>query len=171
MSPVEVGETLSLSTFNALTGSLCATLLRECLAVDWWGQAVCAGRPYGDVTSLVEAAQFVGRRLGPDDVATALSRHPRIGERPRGGSASAQHSRTEQAGVSADLAERLADANRRYEQRFGRVFLIRAAGRTGEQILTELEARLANDDRTELDVIARELVEIAVLRLQRTVAA
>ena len=49
------------------------------------------------------------------------------------------------AGVTAAIAA----GNAAYEQRFGRVFLIRAAGRSPEQILAELQRRLRNDDETE----------------------
>ena len=59
-------------------------------------------------------------------------------------------SRAEQSGVGsddADLADRLRNGNRDYEKRFDRVFLIRAAGRSGEQILAELERRLAQRRR------------------------
>ena len=43
----------------------------------------------------------------------------------------------------------LAEGNREYEQRFGRVFLIRAAGRSSSEVLAELRRRLGNDDATE----------------------
>ena len=50
-----------------------------------------------------------------------------------------------------------------------RVFLIRAAGRTGPQILAELERRLDNDDEAERAETVRQLREIALLRLDRLV--
>ena len=39
----------------------------------------------------------------------------------------------------------LAEGNREYEQRFGRVF-IRAAGRSSSEVLAEPRRRLGNDD-------------------------
>ncbi len=48
-----------------------------------------------------------------------------------------------------DVAARLAAGNRAYEERFDRVFLIRAAGRSGPEILAELDRRLGNDAATE----------------------
>ena len=54
-------------------------------------------------------------------------------------------SRAEQAGVDpsdAAVAAALAEGNRAYEQRFGRVFLIRAAGRSATEILAALTERL-----------------------------
>ena len=66
--------------------------------------------------------------LGPGDWLEALEGHPRIGE--RGGSAEEQ-SRREQAGMgeaSEDTRAAIAAGNRRYEDRFGHVFLVSAAG-------------------------------------------
>jgi 2-oxo-4-hydroxy-4-carboxy-5-ureidoimidazoline decarboxylase len=81
-------------------------------------------------------------------------------------------SRTEQAGAlgaGATVAERLAEGNRAYEQRFGHVFLIRAAGRTADEMLAALTERLGNDPRTERDVVRRELADIVRLRLLKVV--
>lgn len=70
-----------------------------------------------------------------------------------------------------DVRDAIATGNAAYERRFGRVFLIRAAGRSPEQILAALTARLGNDDATEDAVVAGELREIALLRLEQAVAA
>jgi len=66
-------------------------------------------------------------------------------------------------------AERLRAANAAYEARFGHVFLIRAAGRSSEEILAELERRLANDDATEREETVTALRDIALLRLEKVV--
>lgn len=68
--------------------------------------------------------------------------------------------------TDADVQSRLVDGNRAYEKRFGHVFLIRAAGRSSEEILAALEERLTNDPETEKAVMADQLRQIAVLRLQ-----
>ena len=97
----------------------------------------------------------------------------RIGERRLGSTTEDRWSRSEQAGalaVDTDIQQRLADGNRRYQERFGRIFLIRAAGRSAEEMLTALEDRLANDDDTERDVVRRELAEIVRLRLLKVLA-
>ena len=60
----------------------------------------------------------------------------------------------------------LAEGNREYEQRFDRVFLIRAAGRSSAEILAELRRRLGNDDETERAETVAQLREIALLRLK-----
>ena len=75
----------------------------------------------------------------------------------------------EQAGVDASdaaVVDALAAGNAAYEQRFDRVFLIRAAGRSSTEILAELQRRLDNDDEAEQAETVTQLREIALLRLK-----
>ena len=138
--------------------------LLECLAVPRWADEVLAAGPFGGRADLLDAADRAALVLSDDELDQALSGHPRIGE--RGGAGSQQ----EQAHVdvdSGDTAARLLAGNRAYEQRFGRVFLVRAAGRDAEAILGELDRRLTNDDVTERGEAVDNLREIALLRLER----
>jgi 2-oxo-4-hydroxy-4-carboxy-5-ureidoimidazoline decarboxylase len=68
--------------------------------------------------------------------------------------------------VGAGDEERLVAGNVAYEERFGHVFLIRAAGRSGPEILAELERRLGNDDDAERAETVDNLRQIALLRLE-----
>ncbi len=132
--------------------------LLSCLSVPRWADAVLAGEPYVDRSALLSAADVAARSLSEEELEQALSAHPRIGE--RGGS----QSQREQAGV--DPSDRLVAGNAAYEERFGRVFLIRAAGRDAEAILAELDRRLGNDDSTERAETVDNLRQIALLRLE-----
>ena len=60
--------------------------------------------------------------------------------------------------------------NAEYERRFGHVFLIRAAGRSAEEMLTELDRRLANDEDRERAEVTEQLAQITRLRLQTLLA-
>jgi 2-oxo-4-hydroxy-4-carboxy-5-ureidoimidazoline decarboxylase len=136
--------------------------LLECLSVPRWADDVLAGAPYHDRSALLDRADAAARTLTDDELGQALAGHPRIGE--RGGDRSTR----EQSGVddSAGTAARLAAGNAAYERRFGHVFLIRAAGRTADEILAELERRLGHDDDTERAETVDNLRQIAVLRLE-----
>lgn len=146
------------------------TALLECLAVPRWADDVVALAPFVDVEALVAAAMDAASPLTEADVDAAMSAHPRIGERRAGGGAEARFSRAEQA-ASADpdetLAALLAEGNAAYERRFDRVFLIRAAGRSRPEILTQLIRRLANEDAQELAEVGAQLREITALRLRQ----
>ncbi|MCC2032888.1 2-oxo-4-hydroxy-4-carboxy-5-ureidoimidazoline decarboxylase [Microbacterium allomyrinae] len=139
-------------------------------AIPRWANAVVVRRPYSSVADLVEVAERLAATWTRADLDAALAHHPRIGEKPRGTSAEAEASRREQASMTdaaSPVAARIADSNAAYEARFGRVFLIRAAGRNPDEILAELERRLGNDDDTEAAEATAQLTEIALLRLRQ----
>ena len=71
--------------------------------------------------------------------------------------------------ADADVADAIAAGNAAYEERFGRVFLIRAAGRSPAEILAELNRRLENDDDAEASESLDQLAQIALLRLRSTI--
>ncbi|WP_430868662.1 2-oxo-4-hydroxy-4-carboxy-5-ureidoimidazoline decarboxylase [Demequina aurantiaca] len=142
--------------------------LLECLRIERWADSLTPLEP-ASVDELVAAAMVAATPLTDADVAEALTAHPRIGERHAGTGAEAKLSASEQASSQSDdatLAERLAAGNAAYDARFERVFLIRAAGRDRQQIVDELERRLANDDATESAEVAEQLRQIAELRLR-----
>jgi len=59
------------------------------------------------------------------------------------------------------------EGNRQYEDKFGHIFLIRAAGRSAEEILACLQQRLQNSAGRERVETAIQLREIALLRLRQ----
>jgi 2-oxo-4-hydroxy-4-carboxy-5-ureidoimidazoline decarboxylase len=148
--------------------------LRACCAADAWLGRMSRARPFRSAKAALDLSDEIVLGLDVSSLDQALAGHARIGERRHGSTTEDRWSRSEQAGalaVGTDVQERLAEGNRRYEQRFGRVFLIRAAGRSAEEMLAALEQRLGHDDDTERDVVRRELAEIVRLRLMKVVGA
>ncbi len=70
-------------------------------------------------------------------------------------------------GADADLGAQLAEANLVYEQQFGRIFLLCAAGKSAAEVLRELRRRLRNDPAAELREAAEQQRRITQLRLRR----
>lgn len=144
--------------------------LHACLAVPRWIDAVAAHAPYASTADLLDVARDAARALTSSEVDEALAEHPRIGEVPVAAPEQAQRfSRAEQDSADAgdeDLAAAMLAGNRAYEERFGRVFLIRAAGRTRAQILAELHRRLELGADEEAEIVGHELRDIALLRLE-----
>ena len=160
---------VGLRWWNLLPVRDAARQVRSCCASLEWASALAAERPVADLDALCAASERITRALPWDEVLGALAGHPRIGEAPTEMGREAASSRREQAGVADDpaLARALAEGNRAYEQRFGHVYLVRAAGRSGQEMLELLDGRLGNDPPTEQDVVRQQLAEITSLRLRR----
>ena len=159
---------VSVDGFNALPETEATQRLLTCLNVPRWAAEVAAGLPYPDYAALAAQAEASATQLSDAELSAALDGHPRIGE-PAGAGHDAEFSAREQAQVDhgdAAVMAALAEGNREYEERFDRVFLIRAAGRTSSEILAELRRRLGNDDETERAETAAALRDIALLRLK-----
>ncbi|WP_396642594.1 2-oxo-4-hydroxy-4-carboxy-5-ureidoimidazoline decarboxylase [Microbacterium sp.] len=158
-----------LSEFNDADASAAASVVRVWADIPAWTAAVVDERPYASIDDLEARAASLAQRWSVDDLDAALAHHPRIGERPTAFGAEGDASRSEQAAMTTaadDVTARIAEGNAAYEERFGRVFLIRAAGRTPDEILANLERRLASDPETEAAEARAQLAEIAMLRLR-----
>ena len=100
--------------FNTLPTPEATARLLTCLAVPRWAAEVVDGRPYDTLAALTKQAEAAAATLSDDELASALARHPRIGERAGDGH-DAAFSRREQAAVAPD--DELTAANTEYERR------------------------------------------------------
>ncbi|WP_102193532.1 2-oxo-4-hydroxy-4-carboxy-5-ureidoimidazoline decarboxylase [Microbacterium aurantiacum] len=163
-----------LDEFNRADRGDAIAVLRPCVDVTRWCEGIADRRPYATVDDLMIVAGEAADPFIAEEIEAALAHHPRIGERADGDSREAAMSRSEQTGVDpadSEVQQALREGNRRYEEQFGRVFLIRAAGRSAQEILSALRDRLQNDAVAEERVVAGQLREIALLRLKGTVTA
>lgn len=164
---------MKLEEFNRAPREEAIAVLRPCVDIARWCDDVVDARPFGSVDELAASAASAATPFTDDEIEAALAHHPRIGDRAEGASTEASLSRAEQAGLGdLDAVQRaLRDGNLAYEERFGRVFLIRAAGRSADEILSSLQARLQHDDDTEQEIVAEQLRQIALLRLRGAIAS
>ena len=143
--------------------------LQASLSVQRWVDEVASAGPFDSLAALLAVARDAATPLTPAEIGEALARHPRIGEKPVGLGTSQDFSRAEQASIDADdadLVPEIADGNAAYERRFGRIFLVRAAGRTRREILALVKQRLELEDDADLAIVGGELRDIALLRLR-----
>jgi 2-oxo-4-hydroxy-4-carboxy-5-ureidoimidazoline decarboxylase len=152
--------------FNELPPAAAARELVRCCGARAWAARVAAGRPYADMASLLAAADAAWAEADRASRLEAFAAHPRIGQSD-GASAWSRREQAGARGAAPEVLAALAEGNRRYEARFGHVFLICASGRDAAEMLAELEARLGNDPETELRVAAEEQRKITRLRLER----
>ena len=163
-----------LAEFNHATESEALSLITPCVAIPAWGENLVAARPYATVDVLQHYASQLTLDWGRNELNQALSAHPRIGEKAQGSSKEAALSKGEQSAVDTQnsaLTLALVQGNADYEARFGRVFLIRAKGRSGEDILGELKRRLNNSPAEEEAEALEQLRQITLLRLEGVFAS
>lgn len=163
----KIGSQVELAEWNAASPPAAAAFARRCLDIPRWVDGLVDARPYPDVDALSRACVDTAAPFTDDELERALQSHPRIGDAVDGDGSDAAHARAEQSDVDIEdpaVEQRLRRANVRYERQFGRVFLIRAAGRGVDDVLAALETRLRHDPVTERGVVEHELREIATLR-------
>lgn len=161
-----------LDAWNAMSAGEAAEALLHCCGSQAWAAGLAARRPLGSLPELLAASDSAWWSLSPQDWDEAFRSHPRIGERHAAGPATVRSLRWSEGEQSAamseaDAMEKLTKGNRAYEEKFGRVFLVRAAGRGAGEILALLERRMRNTPVAELQEAAEQQREITHLRLQR----
>jgi 2-oxo-4-hydroxy-4-carboxy-5-ureidoimidazoline decarboxylase len=165
-----------LSRWNLLSADEAAKEILPCCGSRAWASSMATSRPVEDVATLLATSDRIWRDLSATDWLEAFRSHPRIGEThsPRETSArSLDWSAQEQSDAAESddsLKQGLAQGNREYEQRFQRIFIICATGKSAEEILANLRRRLNNDETTELREAAEQQRQIAQIRLRKWLA-
>ena len=161
----------TLERLNTLSAEEAEGELLKCCGSTLWARRMAMERPFRDLRECLAKADAVWWSLDSEDWLEAFSRPPKIGEKEsaRGQSADARRwSEQEQSGMSAAGDETqlaLAAANREYERMFGHIYIVCAAGKTADEMLSILKERLQNDADKELRVAAEEQRRITRLRL------
>ncbi|MCU4530715.1 2-oxo-4-hydroxy-4-carboxy-5-ureidoimidazoline decarboxylase [Acinetobacter sp. P1(2023)] len=162
--------------FNQAPPEQLKTLLNNCVHISAWAEKIISERPYSSKAAFLEYAEQLSRLWSWQEIQTALTTHPKIGERQakKQLNAKEQHfSSKEQAGISLDeqTQQALLQGNLDYEQKFGFIFLIKAAGLSSDEILIKLHKRLQNDLAIEKKIVHEQLAAIALLRLSQEIQA
>ena len=164
---------MTVAELNALPTDQAAAALLACCGSTRWAHEMDARRPFRDADDVADTGDEIWFGLDPEDWLEAFRAHPRIGERkaaPAQDARAAAWSAQEQsraADAGEDVAAALAEGNRAYEERFGHTYIVCATGKTAEEMLAILRARLANDPATELRAAAAEQAKITRLRLEK----
>ena len=146
-------------------------LLSSCCGSRAWVDRMLERRPFGSDAVLMAEARERWRTLSREDWLEAFRHHPKIGDRTALAAkfpATRHLAAREQAGVS-DAPDAVLDAleagNRAYEQRFGYIFIVCATGKTADEMLALMRARLTNQPDAEIRIAAEEQAKITALRL------
>jgi len=167
-----------LERWNRLPTVEAMSAILPCCGSKAWARNMVSRRPLGDEAALLAASNAIWRILPQSDWMEAFNSHPRIGEsRPSSSSSSesppaqsVQWSALEQRSIAdtdAAVKSTLADANREYERRFNRIFIVCATGKSAPEILEILRRRLKNDAETEILEAVEQQRQITEIRLRK----
>ena len=164
----------SLDELNRMPKETVSSELARCCGAVRWVAGVLERGPWLNEDALYRAAEEVWEAMDRTDVLEAFSHHPRIGadlkELRVKFATTASWSGGEQAGAS-DADEQtliaLQDGNRAYEERFGYIFIVCATGKSAEEMLALLNARLGNQPADELAIASGEQAKITRIRLEK----
>lgn len=165
----------SIERLNEVSEVDAAAELLKCCGSQTWSAAMTNARPFASIEDLLTRADDIWWSLSEDDWLEAFRAHPKIGEKKAATAQSVQArnwSAQEQAGVaqaSLEVINQLAERNREYEDRFGFIFIVCATGKSSEEMLSIINARIGNDPATEIRNAAEEQRKITRLRLEKLI--
>ncbi|HKR61488.1 MAG TPA: 2-oxo-4-hydroxy-4-carboxy-5-ureidoimidazoline decarboxylase [Pyrinomonadaceae bacterium] len=148
----------------------------KCCGSPGWARQMSEQLPFRYEGDLFASAEQIWWNLSAEDWLEAFRSHPKIGEQKAAAQTSAASlswSSKEQSGLAdatSHTRELLAELNRRYEEKFGFIYIVCATGKSSDELLTILQQRLANDSETELRIAAGEQAKITELRLHKLLA-
>lgn len=162
---------MTLHEFNILPKEQLIQELTKCCGSAAWVKKMLPFIPADDMEGLLEDAEEQWCKCGEDDWKEAFDHHPKIGDMEalkKKFAATAQWASGEQSSVSQashQTLEVLAEGNRLYEEKFGYIFIVCATGRSAEEMLSTLRARLSNKPEDEVKIAMEEQNKITKLRI------
>jgi len=161
----------TLENWNTLPPDAAADAILPCNGSRAWAEQIAALRPFAKPFDLTCTADIIWRALPEQAWQQAFDSHPRIGEhKAKAATAeSLKWSAGEQSAANPDDAVKaaLTVANQAYEQKFGRIFIVCATGKSAAEMLAILNQRMANDPATELREAAEQQRQITQIRLRK----
>ena len=161
----------TLTRWNAMDTRVAEETILPCNGSHVWAASMVQQRPFNSAEALFAAADDVWWTMSASEWQQAFDSHPRIGEKQARSatSKSLAWSEGEQAAANPDTQTQteLAEANRAYEQKFDRIFIVCATGKSSAEMLAILRRRMQNDPATELQEAAEQQRQITQLRLRK----
>jgi 2-oxo-4-hydroxy-4-carboxy-5-ureidoimidazoline decarboxylase len=164
---------MTLHELNTLPRHQLVQELTKCCGSPSWVNKMLPFFPADDLVELLEDAEEQWFKCSEEDWKQAFAQHPKIGDidsLKKKFASTAQLASAEQSGVnsaSQNMIEALAEANKKYEDKFGYIFIVCATGKSAEEMLEILQSRLLNDPKEEIEIAADEQNKITKLRLEK----
>lgn len=163
---------MTITDFYNLEQTEKRTLLRQCCGSEEWVNKMLAIPPAKYLADLLINAERIWYGCNEDEWKEAFTHHPKIGDVDalKKKFFSDQFAEKEQSSITEaneQTLKSLAEGNRLYELNFGYIFIVCATGKSAEEMLGLLNARLHNDPKKEISVAMEEQHKITRLRLQK----
>jgi 2-oxo-4-hydroxy-4-carboxy-5-ureidoimidazoline decarboxylase len=164
---------MTLHELNTLTQPQLKQELLKCCGSSTWVKMMMTYFPVDTMEELLEEAEEIWYECSEDDWKEAFAHHPKIGDvesLTKKFVSTAQWASGEQSGVntaSKETIEALAKDNKKYEDKFGYIFIVCATGKSAAEMLAILQSRLPNTPDDEIKIAAEEQNKITKLRLQK----
>jgi 2-oxo-4-hydroxy-4-carboxy-5-ureidoimidazoline decarboxylase len=167
---------MTLHALNILPKEELKEALFKCCGSTIWVSKMLTIFPTDDLVELEEDAEEKWYECTEADWKEAFTHHPKIGDiesLKKKFAATANWAAGEQNGAalaSQQILEALAKGNDEYEKKFGYIFIVCATGKSAEEMLALLQARLSNNQKDEIKIAADEQNKITKLRLEKLLA-
>lgn len=164
---------MTLHELNILPKQQLKTELFKCCGSTAWVEKMLAFFPADDMVELINDAEDQWYECSETDWLEAFTHHPKIGDvesLKKKFAATAQWASGEQGAVvqaSQQTLEALAKGNDDYEKKFGFIFIVCATGKSADEMLALLQARLPNEKEEEIKIAMDEQNKITQIRLQK----
>jgi 2-oxo-4-hydroxy-4-carboxy-5-ureidoimidazoline decarboxylase len=165
-----------IETWNAMSEADAAAAVLPCCGSHAWAHGLAARRPLSTLPELLAASDAAWWSLPEADWKQAFDSHPRIGEQHAQGEVTPESINWSigEQGLAVQCDEEakklLALGNRAYEQKFGRIFIVCATGKSTQEMLGILERRMHHTAEEEMQEAAEQQRQITHIRLQKWLA-
>ena len=167
---------MNIEEFNQLKKRKAREELFKCCGSTTWANRMIDLLPFRSVNDLKSKSDRIWWECNEEDWKEAFSQHPKIGERKieeKKFTATKSWAEDEQSGVK--LAEekvitKLAEANLKYEKKFGYIFIVCATGKTADEMLDIVNERSNNNPMEEIKIAASEQNKITHLRIDKLIS-
>ena len=162
---------MTIADYDHLEATEKRFLLIQCCGSQKWVDKMIGLPPAEDLIDLFEDAEEMWYECSEDDWKEAFTHHPMIGDIDslRKKFSNDQFAAKEQTSIddsSEKTLQALAEGNHVYQQKFGYIFIVFATGKSAEEMLEILQARLNNNPEEEIKIAMEEQSKITQLRLQ-----
>lgn len=164
---------MTLEELNGLPEEAAKKELTKCCGSSVWLDKMVAIRPFENEAKLFEVASSIWFACTRNDWLEAFSHHPRIGDinilQEKFADTREWEGQEQESVGSArqDILEKLAQKNKKYEERFGYIFIVYATGKSADEMLEIVERRLRNNSYDEIKIAISEQNQITRLRLKK----